>query len=113
MGWQAAKGPKPYKFVGFGDIHGPKPYEFIRFGDIHGPKPYEFIGFGVPGSLSESHTAFRWVPGGFQVHQEPDDTTKPRPHTDLRPTGRGGQVNVCVLVHKTTRPPSWLHFGWL
>ena len=20
---------KPYKFIGFGDIHGPKPYEFI------------------------------------------------------------------------------------
>ncbi len=26
---------KPYKFIGFGDIHGPKPYEFIGFGDIH------------------------------------------------------------------------------
>ncbi len=21
---------KPYKFIGFGDIHGPKPYEFMR-----------------------------------------------------------------------------------
>ncbi len=29
---------KPYKFIGFGDIHGPKPYKFIGFGDIHGPK---------------------------------------------------------------------------
>ncbi len=26
---------KPYKFIGFGDIHGPTPYEFIGFGDIH------------------------------------------------------------------------------
>ncbi len=23
--------PKPYKFIGFGDIHGPKPYKFIGF----------------------------------------------------------------------------------
>ena len=38
--------PKPYKFIGFGDIHGPKPYKFIGFGDIHGPKPNKFIGFG-------------------------------------------------------------------
>ncbi len=38
--------PKPYKFIGFGDIHGPKPYKFIGFGHIHGPKPYKFIGFG-------------------------------------------------------------------
>ena len=35
-------GPKPYKFIRFGDIHGPKPYKFIWFGDIHGPKPYIF-----------------------------------------------------------------------
>ncbi len=41
-------GPKPYEFIGFGDLHGPKPYEFIRFGDLHGPKPYEFIRFGDP-----------------------------------------------------------------
>ena len=27
-------GPKPYKFLGFGDIHGFKPYEFIGFGAI-------------------------------------------------------------------------------
>ncbi len=39
--------PKPYKFIGFGDIHGPKPYKFTGFGDIHGPKPYKFIGFGL------------------------------------------------------------------
>ncbi len=38
---------KPYKFIGFGDIHGPKPYEFIGFGDLHGTKPYQFIGFGA------------------------------------------------------------------
>ncbi len=37
---------KPYKFIGFGDIHGPKSYKFIRFGDIHGPKPCKFIGIG-------------------------------------------------------------------
>ncbi len=24
---------KPYKFIGFGDIHGPKHYKFIGFGD--------------------------------------------------------------------------------
>ncbi len=40
-------GPKPYKFIGFGDFHGRKPYRFIRFGDLQGPKPYRFIGFGV------------------------------------------------------------------
>ncbi len=46
-----ARGPKPYKFIGFGDIHGPKPCKFIGFGDIHGPEPYKFIGFGDwPGS---------------------------------------------------------------
>ncbi len=39
--------PKPYKFIGFGDIYGPKPYKFIGFGDIDGPKPYKFIGFGA------------------------------------------------------------------
>ncbi len=39
-------GPKPYGFIGFGDIHGPKPYKFIGFGDIRGPKPYKFRGFG-------------------------------------------------------------------
>ncbi len=45
--------PKPYKFIGFGDIHGPRPYKLIGFGDVHGPKPYKFIGFhGTPqGSL--------------------------------------------------------------
>ncbi len=32
-------GPKPYKFIGFGDSHGPKPYLFIGFGDIHAPQP--------------------------------------------------------------------------
>jgi hypothetical protein len=39
-------GPKPYKFIGFGNIHGPKPYKFIWFGNIHGSKPCKFIGFG-------------------------------------------------------------------
>ncbi len=29
-------GPKPYKFIGFGDIHGPKPYKFVGFGDPSG-----------------------------------------------------------------------------
>ncbi len=38
---------KTSKFTGFGDIRGrPKPYKFIGFGNIHGPKPYKFIGFG-------------------------------------------------------------------
>ncbi len=27
-------------------MHGPRPYKFIRFGDIHGPKPYKLMGFG-------------------------------------------------------------------
>ncbi len=36
--------PKPYKFIGFGDIDGPTPYKFIGFGGIHGPKAYKFIG---------------------------------------------------------------------
>ncbi len=27
------KGPKPYKLIGFGDIHGPKAYKFIGFGE--------------------------------------------------------------------------------
>ncbi len=35
------RGPKPYKFIGFGGIHGPKPYKFIGFGGIHGPRPYK------------------------------------------------------------------------
>jgi hypothetical protein len=42
-----ARSPKPYEFIGFGDIRGPKAYEFIGFDDIHGPTPYEFIGFGA------------------------------------------------------------------
>ncbi len=47
-GWHAPNhGPKPYKFIGFGDIHGPKPYKFIGYGDIHGPKPYRFIRLGT------------------------------------------------------------------
>ncbi len=40
------EGPKPYEFIGFGDIEGPKPYEFIGLGDIHDPKLYEFIRLG-------------------------------------------------------------------
>ncbi len=39
-------GPKPYKFIRFGDIHGPKPYKFIGFGDMDVTRPYNFIGFG-------------------------------------------------------------------
>ena len=27
---------KPYRFIGFGDIHDPTPYKFIGFGDIKG-----------------------------------------------------------------------------
>ncbi len=41
------KAPKPYKFIGFGDIHGPKPYKFIGFGAMDATKPYKFIGFGA------------------------------------------------------------------
>ncbi len=36
-------GPKPYKFIGLGDLHGSKPCKFIGFGDLHGPKAYESI----------------------------------------------------------------------
>ncbi len=31
-------GSKPYKFIGFGDIHGPNPYKFIGFGDSPAPR---------------------------------------------------------------------------
>jgi hypothetical protein len=52
-------GPKPYKFIGFGDIHGPKPYKFTGFGDIHGPKPYKLIGFGdIHGPERQKHEFF-------------------------------------------------------
>ncbi len=47
IGFGDIHGPKPYKFIGLADIHGPKPYKFIGFGNIHGPKPYKFMGFGV------------------------------------------------------------------
>ncbi len=40
-------GPKPYEFIGFGDIQGPKPYEFIGFGAMDVAKTYDFIGFGA------------------------------------------------------------------
>ena len=40
--------PKPYKFIGFGDIHGPKPCKLIGFGDMHGPKPCKLIGSARP-----------------------------------------------------------------
>ncbi len=43
------QGPKPYEFLGFGDIHGPKPYEFLGFGDIHGQILY--FSFCVPSVL--------------------------------------------------------------
>ncbi len=46
IGFGDIQGPKSHKFIRFGNIHGPKPYKFIGFGDIHGPKPYKFIGFG-------------------------------------------------------------------
>ncbi len=55
--------PKPYKLIGFGDIHGPKPYEFIGFGDIHGHL--------VPGSSQ--------VPGisGTRLYPCPGDLPPP------------------------------------
>ena len=37
-------GLKPYKFIGFGDIHGLKPYKGIGFGDIHGKEITETEG---------------------------------------------------------------------
>ena len=51
--------PKPYKFIGFGDIYGPKPYKFIGFGDIYGPKPYKFTGFGQD-DLKHGRGKFMW-----------------------------------------------------
>ncbi len=50
-------GPKPCKFIGFGDLHGPKPYKFTGFGDLHGPKPYKFIGFGCKHKLRHTDGA--------------------------------------------------------
>ena len=50
---KSGPGPKPYEFIGFGDIHGPKPYEFIGFGDMLATarvweerlgRPWEIIG---------------------------------------------------------------------
>ncbi len=39
-----SSGPrKPYKFIGFGDIHGPKPYKFIGFGGSQGPEKHTNI----------------------------------------------------------------------
>ncbi len=32
--------PKPYKIIGFGDLHDPKPYKIVGFGDLHDPKPH-------------------------------------------------------------------------
>jgi hypothetical protein len=53
--------PKPYQFIGFGDIYGPKPYTCIGFGDIYGPKPYKFIRFGdIHG---QSNTTMSLSPG--------------------------------------------------
>ncbi len=66
--WSKANGPKPYKFIGFGDIHGPKPYKFIGFGDIHGPKPYKFIGFGDIHGLPCSHKGVQQTSrNGFRI----------------------------------------------
>jgi hypothetical protein len=31
---------KPYKLIGFGDIHGPKPCEFMGL-DVHRPNTYD------------------------------------------------------------------------
>ncbi len=39
LGPALGDGPKPYKFIGFGDDYGPKPYKFIGFGNIYGPNP--------------------------------------------------------------------------
>ena len=64
IGFGDIHSPKPYKFIGFGDIHGPKPYKFIGFGDIHGPKPYKFIGFGPPGRSPTPKMALDPIPEG-------------------------------------------------
>ncbi len=41
------KGPKPYKFIGFGALYVTRPYKFIGFGALYVTRPYKFIGFGA------------------------------------------------------------------
>ncbi len=65
---QAHPGPKPYKFIGFGDIHGPKVHEFIGFGDIHGPKNHRVWGHPYPGLGFEA---------GAQVYPGPGYAPEP------------------------------------
>ncbi len=47
-------GPKPYKFIGFGDIHGLKPFKFMGFGDICGV--WGARALGVTGALRDPGT---------------------------------------------------------
>ncbi len=78
--------PKPYEFIGFGDIQCPKPCEFIGFGDTQGPKPYEFIRFG------DSHSPKPYEIIGFSEAQQTISQLRRRPIKQFRicdPTGPG------------------------
>ncbi len=59
-------GPKPYKFIGFGDGYGPKPYKIIGFGDSYGPQPYKFIGIGDSYGPKPYKFIIRGPPGGLR-----------------------------------------------
>ncbi len=54
-------GPKPYKFIWFGEICGPKRLKFIGLGDIHGRSRFcsaalnnEWLGWGPDPNRSEA-----------------------------------------------------------
>ena len=97
-------GPKPYKFIGFGDIYGPKPYKFIGFGDIHSPKPYKFIGFDDLAALKAKIKIIN-----LRIRTE-IDPKNPISHGKLQsgpspgtPRGRGGQEQKLKIVLSTSR----------
>ncbi len=53
---RAIHGPKPYKFIGFGDIHGPNPYKCIWFGELPS-RGREIPGIITPASGSPAFAA--------------------------------------------------------
>ncbi len=59
-------GPKPYKVIGFGDIHGPKPYKFIGLRAAAGTATTKIDEIRNGSSCSaESPTEFRFVTAYF------------------------------------------------
>ncbi len=56
--------PKPYKFIGFGDIHGPKPYKFTGFGDM---------------AIKPSNTNYKFVFWRFSAISRPSLAPRPVP----------------------------------